>query len=76
MEKEWLAERDLISEEYQNKIEGLNKTIADSESQIKVYESNIKTLVQKCIGYPALLEIYVYSRNFMTPHFKLTSLTD
>lgn len=36
LEKEWLAERDLINEEYQTKIDGLNKTIDDSESQIKV----------------------------------------
>lgn len=36
MEREWLAERDVIKEEFQTKIDGLNKTIEDSESQIKV----------------------------------------
>ena len=39
MEKEWLAERDLINEEFQTKIDGLNKSIEDSESQIKVDKS-------------------------------------
>ena len=34
-----MAEKELIREEYQKKIDELTKTIAESEEQIKVYNS-------------------------------------